>query len=485
MDEQKNDLIKNEQENSETLNTITPELSESELYQRSLIENERIDTDLETPVEDLSEIATATSKSEDGHIEVDAPVQPNPKIKKKHRFLKVASIIVIFTFLGGTLFGSGYVSALYFGNSFLSKTLQIDMKKTNDENTIQINQVTPISSTDTNAALTAPVVISKEVGPSVVTITSTIDNQYSNPFNNSFFPSEGSGSGIIFKIDVDHLYVVTNHHVIDGASKVEVTLMAGDTYPAEVLGYDSNMDVAVLAIDIKAIDKDVLSNIAIASFGNSDALQVGEMAIAIGSPLGKEFSNSVTVGVISAKDRTLNIQSSKLKLIQTDAAINPGNSGGALVNSNGQIIGINTAKYIDAKVEGMGFAIPINTAQPIINNILENKDGSDLATELSADRPFLGVGVSDITSEIYEQTGMPFGVYVTTIYENSGAEIGGLLVGDVIFGIEDEKVLSASDLIARISTYKVGDTIKLTVARDNKMIDISAELYKYSDVVKE
>lgn len=469
MDEFKNNHV----ENMEVESTIVPNETENET---------------EDSTTDQVEVISEETKLEPEGVNIEAATANQPKKKKRHKFLKVASILVVFTFLGGTIFGGGYISALYFGDSFLPKTLQAsNTDSENDENVIQINQVTPMSTTDTNSSLAAPVVISKEVGPSVVTITSTIENQSRNPFNNSLFPTQGSGSGIIFKVDKEYLYVVTNHHVIDGATKVEVTLMAGDTYPATVLGYDSNMDVAVLAIGLKDIDKNVVSKITIANFGDSDALQVGEMAVAIGSPLGKEFSNSVTAGVISAKDRVLNVESSDLKLIQTDAAINPGNSGGALVNSRGQIIGINTAKYIDTDVEGMGFAIPINTAQPIITKILENKDGSDVTTaeQLSPDRPFLGVAVASITDEMYQKTGMPFGAYVTTINENSGAAEAGLQEGDVIFAINDEKVLSPTELIEKISTFKVGDTVKLSVARENKMLEFNAKLSKYSDVIQE
>ncbi len=423
-------------------------------------------------------------------IPIETATTTVPYKKKRHRLLKAVSMVVIFTFLGGTLFGGGYVTALYFGDNFLPTSLQANNTTPLDGNVIQINQVTPLSATDIDSNLSAPVIISKEVGPSVVTITSTLESQSNNPFSRSNYAPQGSGSGIIFKIDQDFLYVVTNHHVIDGAIKVDVTLMAGDTYPAQILGYDSSMDVAVLAIDLNTIEKEVVSKISIANFGDSDALQVGEMAVAIGSPLGKEFSNSVTVGVISSKERILNIEGRELKLIQTDAAINPGNSGGALVNASGQIIGINTAKHIDTDVEGMGFAIPINIAAPLIKNILENKDGTDISTatapaQLSPDRPFLGVGVDDINSEIYEQTGMPFGVYVTSVYLNSGAQIAGLQVGDVIFAINDEKVLSAAELIAKVATFKVNDTIKLSVARNNKMLDFNAKLLKYSDVIKE
>lgn len=407
--------------------------------------------------------------------------KPAKKRNKKFKFLKTFVILILFVFLGGTIFGSGYLSALYFGDSLLPNFVKVENNLAN-KNMVQISQINP--DIPKTSQYTAPVIISENVGPSVVTITSTLKSRYITPFSSSQYFPEGSGSGIIFKLDENNLYVVTNQHVIDGAVKVDVTLIGGDTYEAKILGYDSTMDIAVLAVNLSNISKDVLSKIAVASFGNSDDLKVGELAVAIGSPLGKAFSNSVTVGVISALNRSINISNSDLKLIQTDAAINPGNSGGALVNSDGLVIGINTAKYIDTDVEGMGFAIPINTAAPIIENILKSKDGSDLATQLSDDRPFLGVGISDITQEIYINTGMPFGVYITDVYKNSGAEKAGLKAGDVILAIGNKKVLKSNDLLTLISGYKVNDTITLTIARDNEVLNIDAKLYKYSDIMK-
>lgn len=415
-------------------------------------------------------------------IDIELDKKNTQKIKKP-RFLRTVAFIILFTFLGGIVFGSGYVSALYFGNTVFTDFLQIETKNNNNDNVVQIRQINPDVAKNIEALYTAPVVISEAVGPSVVTITSTIEDRFASPFYGSGYFSEGSGSGIIFDLDDENLFVVTNHHVIDGASKVDVIFMGGDSFGAEVLGYDSTMDIAVLAIDLDDIEKEVLDKIAIASFGDSDSLKVGELAVAIGSPLGKEFSNSITVGVISAVDRTINIDSSDLKLIQTDAAINPGNSGGALVNTDGLIIGINTAKYIDTDVEGMGFAIPINTAQPIIDNILKSRDGKDVAHQLSDDRPFLGVGISDITEEIYIQTGVPFGVYVTQVYENSGAEEAGIQEGDIIYAIGDNKIMKSSELVKYVSTFKVGDTLRLGIVRDGEMLEIEANLYKYSDVM--
>ncbi len=401
----------------------------------------------------------------------------NKKPKKTLRFI---SLLVLFVFLGGVIFGSGYLSALYFGDNVLTQYLNIS----NSSNQVKVAQ--PISATQTN--ISAPVAISEAVAPSVVTITSTIQNRVRTPFGYSDYlygGGEGTGSGIIFKKDNTNLYVVTNQHVIENASKVEISLLNTETYEASVLGYDSTMDIAVLSLPLKNIDKNVLSQISIASFGDSSKLKAGELAVAIGSPLGKEFNNTITVGVISAVNRALTINNVDLKLIQTDAAINPGNSGGALANSQGQVIGINTAKYIDTDVEGMGFAIPINTASPIIEKILNSKNGEDVAISASSERPFLGVGVSDINEEIYLETGVPFGVYVTQVYENSGAEKAGIREGDIIYNINNEKLKTSNDLINYVSTLKAGDTVEIGIVREGKMIDLKVKLLKYNEIIKE
>ncbi len=401
----------------------------------------------------------------------------NKKPKKTLRFI---SLLVLFVFLGGVIFGSGYLSALYFGDNVLTQYLNIS----NSSNQVKVAQ--PISATQTN--ISAPVAISEAVAPSVVTITSTIQNRVRTPFGYSDYlygGGEGTGSGIIFKKDNTNLYVVTNQHVIENASKVEISLLNTETYEASVLGYDSTMDIAVLSLPLKNIDKNVLSQISIASFGDSSKLKAGELAVAIGSPLGKEFNNTITVGVISAVNRALTINNVDLKLIQTDAAINPGNSGGALANSQGQVIGINTAKYIDTDVEGMGFAIPINTASPIIEKILNSKNGEDVAISSSSERPFLGVGVSDINEEIYLETGVPFGVYVTQVYENSGAEKAGIKEGDIIYNINNEKLKTSNDLINYVSTLKAGDTVEIRIVREGKMIDLKVKLLKYNEIIKE
>lgn len=416
----------------------------------------------------------------------------NNSIKSKKSFnnlpkpIKFLSILIIIALLGGIFFGAGYSTALYLGDTVLPKENDDSIKagEVEENDDIEVNKVQPVIPNGSDSA--SPVItIAHEVGPSVVTITSTIENSFNTYFNYSKYYSEGSGSGIIFAIEDDRILIATNHHVIQGAVNVDVTFTENETVSAKVIGYDSRMDIAVLSVntaDLKQISK---NDITIASFGDSDGLRVGELAVAIGNPLGKEYSNTVTVGVISAVDRTIKVDGSELNFIQTDAAINPGNSGGALVNSKGEIIGINTAKYIDEKVEGMGFAIPINKAEPIIQNILKVGTGEDVAFALTDDRPFLGITMQNITADIYSETGISSGVYVNSVYENSGADKAGIKEGDIIYSINNKRIKNGEDLYDILQGYKVNDKITIGIVRDDEVIEVVATLYRYGDIVKE
>lgn len=410
--------------------------------------------------------------------------EPPAKKKKKHRLLRGLAILVLAAFLSGITFGSGYYIALRYGDVLQARLLDDSLE--NRASAIQVNQIQSVVEGG-NGGSTSVAAIAEQVGPAVVTITNYMaapDNRFFGYFGDSFRNNEGTGSGIMFKVDEEYLYILTNHHVINGAESLDVTFHNGQSLSVEALGYDSTMDLAVLAIPIDKVDA-TLDEIVLATFGDSDSLKVGEIAIAIGSPLGLEFSNSVTVGVVSATDRTLVLSSDQqqVNLIQTDAAINPGNSGGALVNGRGEIIGVNTAKYSDTSVEGMGFAIPINQAQPVIDSILASRSGSDVADELTADRPFLGVEISEITNEIYQETGVTFGVYVTGVFEGGAAEKAGILEGDIIYMLDGKRIANPQVLIDQLARHDTGDTIKIGIIRGEDVMTVEAVLTAYGDVV--
>ena len=294
---------------------------------------------------------------------------------------------------------------------------------------------------------TPTVRVAKAVGPCVVGITNkaVARDWFNNPVQ-----TEGVGSGVIFKSDG---YIVTNNHVIENAKELVVSLSDGRTFSGKIIGADSLTDIAVIKIDA--------DNVPAATFGDSDSVVVGEPAIAIGNPLGLEFQGSVTVGVISALNRTLEISDRRIKLLQTDAAINPGNSGGALVNADGMVIGINSAKIGASVVEGMGFSIPINTVQNVINELM---DKGYVA------RPFLGVTAFDKQTALRYgyQLNIDKGVYIFRVSLDAAAGKAGLERGDIILSLDGKETNSVSELRNIIADHKVGDTIKIRYIRDKK-----------------
>jgi serine protease Do len=415
--------------------------------------------------------------------ESEGPVPDQAKKKRKRSFPRFVALFVVFIFLGGITFGAGYSTALYLGDQLTPSLIQSQAQKL----TFDVNQIEPVVSSNSTLYESTNLVssIAKTAGPSVVTITSSYLVNQNSFFNSRTFETEGTGSGIIYKLRDDDLLIITNHHVIADAKGVEVTFSDNTHLPGDIIGYDSRNDLAVVSVSLEDIDNSDLSDITVATFGDSEALEVGELAVAIGNPLGKEFSNTVTAGVVSAVNREITIAETDLTLIQTDAAINPGNSGGALVNSNGEVIGINTAKYVNESVEGMGFSIPVHIGLPVIETIIENGSGEDVAYAMNDDKPFLGVQISDINEQIYNETGMPFGIYVTEVYENSAAANAGVEAGDVIYSLDGQKLMNTDDLFDALSDKAVGDLIKLSVARGDQVLNLEAELTRYGDVITE
>ena len=295
--------------------------------------------------------------------------------------------------------------------------------------------------------------IAKKVSPAVVAIST---NSASTTSKNGWraAPTEGVGTGIIFSEDG---YILTNYHVISGAQNIKVMLSDGKEVSAKVVNYDAAADVAV----IKLVENTKVPGVA--EFGDSDALEVGESVVAIGNPLGKEFIGSVTAGVVSAVNRQISIENKDLKFIQTDAAINPGNSGGPLVNSKGQVIGINTAKIRQEGVEGLGFSIPINTVNPKIESLI---------------KPLLKIGIvcKDITEEASKQYKIPVGVYVSEIQKPSAAEKAGIMPGDIIVQFDGQKVKTIEELNKLKGTHKASDVVKVELVRKNKTIKLDLTL---------
>ncbi|MCH3950179.1 MAG: trypsin-like peptidase domain-containing protein [Acidaminococcus sp.] len=304
---------------------------------------------------------------------------------------------------------------------------------------------------------TAIVQAAKKVGPAVVGITNkALVRDY---FNRTQMVEKGSGSGVIYSKDG---LIATNNHVVEGAQEIVVSLSDGTTYNGKVLGRDSTTDLAVVKIDAK-------EPLTVAEFGDSDSLMVGEPAIAIGNPLGMEFRGTVTAGVISALNRSVDVGERRFKLIQTDAAINPGNSGGALVNADGQVIGINSAKIAASGVEGIGFAIPINEAKPILEELAKNGRVA---------RPYLGVSLID------EDTARRFGIgldlrgglFVAKLFQNGPAYKAGIRPNDIITKFNGKAVKSVADLREALNECKIGQQVSVTVLRGDTETDITVTL---------
>lgn len=273
---------------------------------------------------------------------------------------------------------------------------------------------------------------------------------------------EGSGSGFIVGKDEKELLVATNNHVVEGATKIAVTFIDGTTAESVIKGTDATADLAVVSIDISTMKQSTLDKISIAKLGNSDQVKVGEMAIAIGNALG--YGQSVTVGYISAKDREVEVQSDnystkKMILLQTDAAINPGNSGGALLNVDGEVIGINTIKYASDEIEGMGYAIPISKATSIINELMTR----EILAE--KDQGYLGIAGNDVTEDVASFYNLPIGVFINELAEGGAAEKGGLLPNDIITKVDNIEITSITQLREYVTSKRVGTEVTVTYMR--------------------
>lgn len=331
--------------------------------------------------------------------------------------------------------------------------------------TLSTSSLSPIT-TMSNSSQFPVTQIAKTVGPAVVGVSNFQSSQ--NRFfrqNNSASGLQEAGTGSGFIIDAQKGYIVTNNHVIDGAQKITVSLSDGRTLDAKLVGADARTDLAVLQIsDTK--------NLTAVTLGDSSKLEVGESVVAIGNPGGNDFARSVTTGVISATNRTLDIQGeSSFGLIQTDAAINPGNSGGPLVDYQGKVIGINSAKYAQSGFEGMGFSIPISDALPTIQQLIQKG---------SASHPALYISINDQYYSYAQSNNLPQGAYVADVTSGGPADKAGIKQGDVITKINDATIQNSSDLVRELYKYKVDDKISVTFVRGGKSQVVQATLGEIS-----
>lgn len=377
--------------------------------------------------------------------------QPNPPRKSKAKYAAITSLCLVSAVIGG-LTTAAAVPYIYPANS------------TSLTQTAKTSSITPVVNLSTNSASQTnfPVTqIAKNVGPAVVGVSNFQSSQ--GYFGSSNLQEAGSGSGFI--IDAQKGYIVTNNHVIDGAQKITVSLSDGRNLVAKVVGADPRTDLAVLQIsDTK--------NLTAVKLGDSSKLQVGEPVVAIGNPGGNDFARSVTTGVVSALNRTLAIQGeASFNLIQTDAAINPGNSGGPLVDYQGQVIGINSAKYAQSGFEGMGFSIPITDALPTIQQLISTG---------VAKHPALLVSTNDQYLDYAQSNNKPLGAYISAVTPNGPAAKAGIEKGDVITKINNAQIQNSTDLVHEIYKYDVGTKITVTFIRNGQTQQVQATLGEIS-----
>ena len=385
------------------------------------------------------------------------PPKPKKKLFKNKKSIATAALSVA---LVGVIGFSGY--ALYSGNAGganISDSLMSNLEGISEQK--QEQDVEKLVTSNSSKVYTIPEVVDI-VGPAVVGVVNK--TTYTNPYayyygqqQQSTEIEKGSGSGVIIS---DDGYIVTNNHVIEGATEIVVILSAGEEYTAKLVGSDSKTDLAVLKIDAEALTY--------AKLGTSSELRVGETAIAIGNPLGQEFAGTTTQGIISGLNRTITIDNKTMNLIQTDAAINPGNSGGALCNEHGEIVGINTAKISSSQYEGIGFAIPIDDAKPIIEDLIANG--------YVTGRPVIGIGGRAVTEQDARAYNLKVGVYVSSMTADSPAYMAGIKIGDIITECDGKKIETVDDLNEVKNKHKVGDTLKMKVYRQGKTIDIKLVL---------
>ena len=382
--------------------------------------------------------------------------QQNPKAPKpKKGYAKKVALVVGAAVLFGAVGGVTMQGTSYLTGKLLGKNTKSTVGTTKTVSNAKLTTSTSTVTSDVSD-------IVENTLPSIVSITNMSVQEVQNFFGGiSQQESESAGSGIIISQNDSELLVVTNNQVVERSDTLTVTFNDGNSVEAQIKGTDSARDLAVVAVPLDKISDDTMNAIKVATLGDSDSLKVGEPAIAIGNALG--YGQSVTTGIVSATGRT--IDGFDGEYIQTDAAINPGNSGGALLNANGEVIGINSAKINSSAVEGMGFAIPISDASDVIQNLMNKETRSKVSDE---ERGYLGIKGYDVSEEGAQMYNMPTGVYVKEVMSGGGSEKAGLTKGSIITGFEGSSISGMSSLQEQLQYYKAGEEVTLTVQIPDK-----------------
>ncbi len=401
-------------------------------------------------------------KPSDNNMKQKKAKDKKPKNRKSGFGKKAAGVVaaaVVFGLVAGVVFqGVRYGSDKILGKDTQTTTEQ-SAEGSTENNAPQLKQ----ASSDTTSTVYDVATVAKKVMPSIVSITGTYVTTYDYWFNSYQQESTGAGSGIIIGKDDQYLYLATNYHVVENAKSLSVTFVDDKSAEATVKGYVENNDIAVVTVKLSDISDDTLNEIKEIQVGSSDDLAVGDPCVAIGNALG--YGQSVTVGYISALNREISASDETVKVLQTDAAINPGNSGGALVNMQGELIGINTAKYSDTSVEGMGYALPISDVQDIINDLIAGKNVSNDGT--TSGQAYLGISAQTITSQYSQLLNMPEGVYISSVEQGSAAEECGLQSGDIICSLDGEDIADMETFHDKIVACNPGDKVTIVYYRNN------------------
>lgn len=363
----------------------------------------------------------------------------------------------------GLVFGVVASAAFQTSNIVVGKVLGTTQTTNKTAKTTTTANSAKLTTSSNSSSGTANVTeVAKNAMPSIVSITNMSVQEVQNFFGGTQKQkSESAGSGIIVGQNDSELLIVTNNHVVEGSSTLTVTFIDEESVEADIKGTNSDKDLAVVAVPLSKIKDSTMNKIAVATLGDSDKTQVGDQVIAIGNALG--YGQSVTTGIVSAKERTMDSYDGKL--LQTDAAINPGNSGGALLNANGEVIGINSAKIATETVEGIGYAIPVSDVSDLITNLMNQKTKTKVA---ESERGYIGIKGVDVTSDSAQMYNMPTGVYVSEVISGGGAEKAGITKGAVITGIEGTTVDGMDALQEQLQYYKAGEKVKITVQTQSK-----------------
>lgn len=464
---EENNLNQGEQETTNSEVNFVLQESPEEKEQKVVQSVEQVQ---ETPIENAQpeENKTEEKRAESEHLKEEShigenyqmggnvpptnnvpPVQPKPKKKKGNKGWMKVAVCVGMAVLFGVVASGTYQASNYVADRLLGRH-RATSNETTQVNTTKVNGTTKTVTSDVTE-------IVEKAMPSVVSITNMSVQEVQSFFGGTQMQeSQSSGSGIIIGKNDAELLIVTNNHVIENSTSLTVSFIDNESVEGVVKGTDASRDVAVVAVPLNKIKSDTLEKISIATVGDSSKLNVGEPAIAIGNALG--YGQSVTTGIVSATEREL--EGFKGKLIQTDAAINPGNSGGALLNANGEVIGINTVKINAEAVEGIGYAIPLSDIKDLLENLM-NKETRTKVSE--AQRGYLGIAGFDVTEESAKMYNMTKGVYVSEVVKGGGAEEAGVIQGSIITGFEGVGVDTMQALQEQLQYYRAGEKVKVTM----------------------